>query len=373
MGSPGAGYLLAVVLQKGAVLVALAIVAGCGSSMSADEPQPIERHLVYEKLIGGQREQGVWIAGADGSNARLLVSDGWNPSISPDGRSVAYERYCDVADCNKTYVVSTEPGAKARALLSGVGGPIRWSSDSTRIVTVLSRDIEADELVSVDVASGKESPLARGRFLGWSISPDGQQVVVALVHGDAPENHVFPTVDLYVADIDGRGDLKPITHTGDSAYPAWGPKSIAFAKLVPVRYPNPDSEFARNEIWRIQPDGMVRRRITGPWPASSLKGYRWHCIGLEPIDWSDDGRALLAGMTCEGIGRTVAVDPQTGAMRSLGEGTNTVALSRDAQFALVQWGDGRVGAENEKVLIYPYAGGKPDVVSTGAAAPSWNR
>ncbi|HEU5066087.1 MAG TPA: hypothetical protein VFT86_09490 [Gaiellaceae bacterium] len=56
----------------------------------------------------------------------------------------------------------------------------------------------------------------------------------------------------------------------------------------------------------------------------------------------------------------------TGALRSLGEGTFTVALSQDAQFALVQWGD-------ERVLICPYSGGKPDVVARGAVAPSWNR
>jgi Tol biopolymer transport system component len=364
------------VFQKGAAVVALAFLAGCSLSTSAEKTEPAQRHLVYERLSGEQSEQGVWIAAGDGGNARLLVPGGWTPSISPDGKWVAYERSCDASSvgCNKTYVVSTEPGARARALLAGIGGPIRWSPDSTRIVTMLSKDAEADELVSVDVASGKDAALARGRFLGWSVSPDGKQVVLALAHGQAPENTVFPIVDLYVTDIDGRGGLEQLTHAGDSAYPAWGPRSIAFAKLVPVQYPNPDSEFARNEIWRIQPDGTGRTPITGHWPKRLLKRYpHWHCIGLQPVDWSDDGSALLAEVTCEGIGQTVAVDPHTGAIRSLGAATNTVALSRDAQFALVQWGDGRVGAENEKVLIYPYTGGKPDVVSTGAAAPSWNR
>jgi hypothetical protein len=103
-----------------------------------------------------------------------------------------------------------------------------------------------------------------------------------------------------------------------------------------------------------------------------VKGY-WHCIGLEPSDWSDDGSTLLAEVGCEGVGQSVAVDPQTGTVRSLGEGTFTVALSHDAQYALVQWGDERVGPQQQRVLIYPYAGGKPKIAARGAFAPSWNR
>src|SRR5204862_2084592 len=123
--------------------------------------------------------------------------------------------------------------------------------------------------------------------------------------------------------------------------------------------------------WRIQPDGAGRRTISGPVPEDFMTG--WHCIGLEPIAWSRDGGALLASLDCEGVGRSVAVDPQTGAFRSLGDGTFTIGLSHDHQFALVQWGDERVGPENERILIYPYTGGKPMVVARGAVSPSWNR
>ena len=216
--------------------------------------------------------------------------------------------------------------------------------------------------------------IARGELWGWSLSPDGRRLVAALAHGQALGNDVFPVVDLYVVDVAHGGDPKAITNTGDSAYPVWGPKSIAFAKLIPTKYPNRNTEFARNEIWQIQPDGTSRTKISGPLPEDLLTGHpHWHCIGLKPIDWSDDGSALLAEVECEAVGQSVAVDPRTGAIRSLGEGTFTVALSQDAQFALVQWGDERVGPRNERVLIYPYAGGKPNVVALGASAPSWNR
>jgi dipeptidyl aminopeptidase/acylaminoacyl peptidase len=337
--------------------------------MSADKPEPIERHLVYEKIVG---ETGIWIADADGSNPKLLVAEGEYheisfPQISPDGTQVAYVGDCGSSHCTNAYVVSTS-GGKPRRFASGIEG-ISWSPDSQRIVGVTW---PSKELLSVNVATGDEMKLARGDFWGWSISPDGEKVVFALEHGTEPQNHVFPRIDLYVANVDGLGDPKPITTTGDSAYPVWGPKSIAFTKLIPSKQPSPNTEFARNEIWRIQPDGTGRTTISGPLPDRFVEGY-WHCIGLEPIDWSEDGSALLAAVDCEGIGQSVAVDPQTGAIRSLGEGTLTVALSRDEKFALVQWGDERVGTEHDKILIYPYAGGKPHIVAMGAVVPSWNR
>jgi hypothetical protein len=271
-----------------------------------------------------------------------------------------------------TELVSTELGAKPRPLEGEAGWPTHWLPDSKAIVTERSPNVEEDELVRIDIADGQETKLAHGQFWGWSTAPDGRKIVFALEHGEDPENDVFPVIDLYVVDVEGRGDPKAITNTGDSAYPAWGPKSIAFAKLIPVTYPGANTEFAKNEIWRIQPDGTGRTTITGPMPERLVKGY-WHCIGLEPIDWSADGRAMLAEVHCEGIGQTVAVDPQTGAIRRLGEGTFAVALSHDAQFALVQWGDERVGRNNERVLIYPFAGGAPTVVARSAFAPSWNR
>jgi WD40-like Beta Propeller Repeat len=355
------------------VLSALAA-AGCGSTKDAADKAPApgrEHYLVYDRLIG---EKGIWIADADGSDPRRLVPEGSSPSLSPDGRWVAYQPSCDGSPaCGKTNIVATEPGMTARRPSLPGGWPMEWTPDSTRVVIRVAAG-NGDELVSADVASGKEATVARGQFWGWSISPDGSKIVFALAHGQTPENEVFPKIDLYVTDVDGRGDPKAITDTGDSAYPVWGPRSIAFAKLVPVDYPNPDTAWARNEIWKIQPDATGRTRVIGRLPERLLRAYpHWHCIGLKPTDWSDDGSALLAEVTCEGIGQTVAVDPQTGALRSLGEGTFTAGLSHDGELALVQWGDERVGDENMRVLIYPYAGGKPTVVAKGAGSPSWNR
>lgn len=350
--------------------LALAIV-GCGSAETARGPTPTttRQYLAYDRQTG---KRGIWLAEADGSRPRFLVA-GEGPVISPDGNWVAYSGPCDLAlSCSdKLYVVSTTAGAEPRLLAESSGWPMAWLPDSKALVSERAAADGRDELLRIDLATRDEVSIARGSFRGWSISPDGKSVVFALAHGQAPENDVFPVVDLYVTPVDGRGAAKPVTSTGDSAYPVWGPKSIAFAKLIPVKQPSPETEFARNEIWRIQPDGTGRTAISGPVPERLL--HHWHCIGLKPIEWSGDGTALLASVDCEALGEAVALDTRTGAIRSLGAGSLTVGLSKDARYALVQWGDERVGRLSERVLIYPYAGGKPTVVAKAAAAPSWNR
>jgi hypothetical protein len=98
------------------------------------------------------------------------------------------------------------------------------------------------------------------------------------------------------------------------------------------------------------------------------------CVGLAPVGWSEDGRALLAAWLCEFSGEPVAVDPETGKIRLLGGGAYEGELSRDGRFVLVEGGGGAdPSPEEQTVLIVPYAGGKPDIVATGARAPSWNR
>lgn len=325
--------------------------------MSADKLEPTERHLVYEKVTG---ETGIWIADADGSEPRLLVRDGTRPRISPDGKWVAFFETCGDESHECLYVSPTSRGER-RLLASGFWA-FAWSPSSGRLLAERTEEDGLSEtLVTIDVASGRETTVAKGPlFRGWSFSPDGEEVVFALERD--PMNRPDQT-DLFVVARDG-GNVKQVTDDGASAFPVWGPKSIAFAKLIP------HEGWGRNEIWRIQPDGTGRTAITAPLPNRFVKP---HCIGLKPVEWSPDGRELLASWECEAVGESVAVDPQTGETRSLGEGSFTVALSQDGRFALTQWGDERVGQERQTVLVYPYAGGKADVIATGAQSPSWNR
>jgi WD40-like Beta Propeller Repeat len=338
--------------------------------MSADKPEPIERHLVYKKVVG---ERGIWIASVDGSNPRLLVPRGNQPAISPDGRWVAYSGECtglDTSACDTLYIVSTTEAAKPRRLSTVVGGTITWSPDSKRVVGEWM-----DKLLSIEVESGKAVEVAKGTFSGWSISPDGKQVVFA--REKKPEGDLVSgfDVDLFVSDLDG-GEPKRITEAHDAADPVWGPTSIAFSKLISCLPGAPpegcrNNTWGRHELWRVQPDGSGLRAITAPLPDRfQMQG----CVGMRPVDWADVGTALLAGWRCEFSEGAIAVDPDTGETRELrGEG-DAVALSGNGRFALVQAHRGaETPPEEERVLIVPYPDGQPQLVARGAVSPSWNR
>jgi hypothetical protein len=98
-------------------------------------------------------------------------------------------------------------------------------------------------------------------------------------------------------------------------------------------------------------------------------------MGLIPIDWSEDGRELLAGWLNEWGTLTIAVDPESGKIRELDGGSETVSLSPDGRFALAYtFNNAGVNDEGDaSVLIVPYEGGTPKVVARGALSPSWNR
>jgi len=360
------------VLKRAALLAVVLVTASCGAAERAGMPEPIEPHLVYEKVVG---EKGIWIADGDGSHARLLVPRGQLPSISPDGKWVTYSGECAESNssaCDTLYIVSTTNADEPRRLSTVVGGAITWSPDSKRILGE-----SMGKLLSIEVVSGKAVEVAEGAFSGWSISPDGDKIVFA--RDEKPDGDLVSglDVDLFVSDLNG-GEPKQITKTHNAADPVWGPKWIAFSKLISCLSPHGqptdgcrNNTWGRHEVWEVQPDGSGRKPITAPLPDRfQMQG----CVGMRPVDWSDDGTALLAEWRCEFSDEPVAVDRETGTTRDLVWGSDTVALSSDGLFALVQADEGaETPPEKQRVLIVPYDGGKPHVVAYGAVSPSWNR
>jgi Tol biopolymer transport system component len=372
-----------VVLSRAALLAAILVAAACGTAEKAAAPDPIERHLVYQKLVG---KKGIWVADADGSNPRLLVSTGFAPEISPNGAWVAYLAECTEATGRCSLHIVPTSGGNAREVAGGIYADFGWSPDSERIAAEQASLPANLALVSIDVASGDKAVLTEGQLWGWSFSPDGSQIVFARTENPTEFNERAAPVlgnesNLFVIDVEG-GEAKRITDTGDAAEPVWGPKAIAFAKLVscitPEAPPDPPANCRNNtwgahEIWQIQPDGSGRRTITGPLPDRlQAQGF----TGLTPVDWSDDGRALLSCWANEWGCVPMAVDPASGKERELdnAQGSEPVALSQDGQFALVETGGGgEPSPEDYVVLIFPYEGGKPEVVARAAVSPSWNR
>ena len=315
------------------VLAVLLLATGCGTAARVAGPAPVaERHLVYVKADG----DSIWIADADGGNPRPLGVSGDQPTISPDGKWVTYSGRCvadDTSACDTLYIASTSGDDKPRRLSTIVGRTITWSPDSKWIVAS-----SRFKLLRIEVSSGKAAEIAVGRFQGWSISPDGNQVVFSR-HGKPDDSLMLGyEVDLFVSDIDG-GEAKRITNSKDAVDPVWGPKSIAFSKLIgclPLYSYSPPIEgcknntWGRHELWAVQPDGSKLRAITSPLPDQfQMSG----CVGVSPVDWSEDGANLLAAWECEFSADPIAVDVADGEMHQLGGGI-AVSLSKGGRFAL---------------------------------------
>lgn len=77
--------------------------------------------LTFSKRVGSTPVSDIWVADADGSNQRQVISDGSisrHPSWSPDGSQIVYER-SPVGGPRRIWVVGAD-GSNARELFDGV-------------------------------------------------------------------------------------------------------------------------------------------------------------------------------------------------------------------------------------------------------------
>jgi hypothetical protein len=334
-------------------IVTVLLVAASATSCGAERTQPKGgRFLVYTRHLNSSR-QAVWIAHVDGTQPRLLVRQGLFGSLSPDGRWVAYNRCLASRERCRTgnvpfalFLIGTSGGGKPRLLARATSYP-SWSPRSDRIVA-----LHNNALVSVDL-NGSLGVLEKSpATAGWSFSPDGKWIVYAKAR-----QHTKCAGDLFIVRA-GGGEERRLT-SGRDIFPVWGRHSIAFS-----RYPK-SCAYARR-IWQIRPDGGGLQPVTAPPPARLARnGY----YGLDPIDWTRDGRMLLAGLASEWGPEAIRVDVRTGAFRKLSG--YALSLSRDGRLALVDSG----GSEGpQTIAAVALADGRRHVLAHGDVAfPSWNR
>ena len=334
-------------------IVTLLVVAVGATSCGSDRAQPPGgRFLVYTRHLNDSR-QAVWISRTDGTHARLLVRQGIFGALSPDGRWVAYNRClaprqrCQMGNAPFALFLVDTSGGKPRLLARSTSYP-SWSPRSDRIVA-----LRKNTLVSLDLNGNLEILEENPAIAGWSFSPDGKWVVYAKAR-----QQTKCASDLFIVRANGGGEDRRVTR-GRDIFPVWGPHWIAFS-----RYPR-NCAYARR-IWRIRPDGSGMQPVTAPPPRRlTQSGY----YGLDPIDWTADGRLLLAGLASEWGPEAIRVDVATGAFRKLSG--YALDLSRDGRFALVDSG----GSEGpQTIAAVALTDGRRHVLAHGAVAfPSWNR
>src|SRR3954468_16275179 len=309
-------------------------------------------------VFGKQPSRGqptIWAAGNDGSGAVKLATGYYQPTISPDGTTVAALRQTR-SGANRLYVLPAAGGAPRRLLANAGFATVAWSPDSSMIVAETGR-----RLIIVNVATGAATTLATGIFSGSppSFSPAGN----ALGYSSAVSTRVNAATDVYTIPVAGGAPTR-LTTDGQSSSPLWGPTQIAYS-----RGPFRRNDAPRLNIWLMNSDGSNQRQLTRVRVPTLLSG-------LNPVQWSASGNQLLANFNGQDTSQAYAVNPATGTAKDLGakpfDGTSAGAISRDGTTVLAQTGGLEGPDPNQAVVTIPFTGGTPTVLVRRGITPDWN-
>ena len=313
--------------------------------------------LTFTRGSGGH--YSVWVANADGSGARRIVTHAYAASLSSDGRKLAFRRVRK--SLNADLFVVDVAGGKPR-WICGVC-TARWSPHGNKLAV-------ADQvgLHLVDPSSGRRRLLVgRRNLLEPSFSPRGRAVAYAKSNdrvGGAYRGDIF-TVRI------SDGVVTQLTHDGHSDTPVWGPHWIVYRRhhwaggLAPM-----------GRLWLMRPDGTGKRALARG--AEGLYGPGYPVFGLEPLALSADGRRLLACQAfefgCSRVGFTVPGGKRYGfpKLRPVERDSGAIPtdLSRDGKRILLDVGSPH-DDRNHAVYVIPFVGGELRLLARNASDASW--
>ena len=211
---------------------------------------PDGRRIVFDRNDDGP--EGIYVINASGRGERPLIRGhkaGWlwprNSALSPDGRKIA------LTDGNRVFVVKAGGGARPRPVARVQGGEVSeltWSPDGRRLAVLPDN---ADLVVMRRDGSGLRNVTrkpAEWKISGHAWSPDGQTIAVSI------QERWREPYQIWLVNADGTGKRKLTTAPRDSWSPDWSPdgKRIAFASQRDGNY----------EIYVMNADGSDQRRLT---------------------------------------------------------------------------------------------------------------
>lgn len=229
----------------------LALILGGASAAGSS----VTESLYVVSLAGGPRHQ-------------LTTGVGIEPSVSPNGREVAYVG-------PERLAVMSPDGSNQRDLGIASGEGPSWSPDGKRLVYTAGNGSAcippAQKCVVAEVwgvdADGTNNRKLLGRAWLPAWSPSGRRVLFRYFTGPAEQG--MPAGPLQLAAPDGRHVrtlFKGIADDGLHSPPAWSPNGawIAFDR------PN---KADLHQVYLIRPDGSHRHRLTlGGYPSWSPNG-----------------------------------------------------------------------------------------------------
>jgi TolB protein len=267
-----------------------------GATASSSSAAKLHGQIVFEDSGQNFTFTQVWIENADGSNVRKLVSDAFTDgavSLSPDGKAAVFYQVGDDPKLPGTIMIVNVDGSGLHELDTGSRSKgcdadpegDAWSPDGRRIAyarfcfdktgafiesgiwSINADGTDARRVTKTTLASRTEDHRA-----GWS--PDGKQLAFERIDTSvSPERAAIFTVG---ADGNNLRQVTPWKLNGND--PDWSPDGTRIA------FNSPAEPAATQNIWTIHPDGTGVAQLT----ANNEAGQATY----HP-SWSPDGTEIL--------------------------------------------------------------------------------
>jgi Tol biopolymer transport system component len=267
--------------------------------------------VAYDSSINGR--DYVWVADADGSNARLAFRDpflGHSFAWAPDSRRMAI--VTDIGGELTLWIAKADGSAALRLDLEGLRPwEAAWDPQQEDVLLVRAEDRATGKVdlyyVDIDGAAilsklGLSGELLTGpdyEFSGMAFSPDGSTIAYNVVGAVEPP---FNRFRVHAMNRDG---------TNDRELPA--PLDTRYSQAWPVF--SPDGATIIMESWETGADGTSETRISrlamAPADASAVaRSLGPSKVGQTLVKtWSPDGSYILIGFE---LNEVYAVDPESG-------------------------------------------------------------
>lgn len=199
---------------------------------------PDGRSIVFNRFVqSGPGGNQIWVAGSDGSSLRQVPVFGWSPQWSPSGKRLVFGR--GMFGAGRIYTVRVD-GKRLRRLTHGHGdGEPDWSIKGLIVFQrgIANRDGEDLFVMGANGRGLRRLTHGGGGTPDWS--PDGRRVAFMR------HNHI------YVIDANGQG-LRRLTRRSGSD-PVWSPDGRWIA-------------FTSGYLYLMRSDGRGLRRVLVPPP-----------------------------------------------------------------------------------------------------------